>query len=57
MTFEEMKAIALEVVAALRAAGFDSPELLEDELKPGDPLPIAFNSKGGDELVLALDVL
>jgi hypothetical protein len=57
MTFEEMKEIANEVVAALRAAGFGSPELLESDLTPGEPLPIAFVSKGGDELVLALDVL
>lgn len=58
MTFDEMKDHANRVVEALRKGdGITDVELLEEDLTPGQPLPIAFVAHDGAELVVALDVL
>lgn len=56
MTYEQMLEIAEEAVEALRKAGFDNPEVLKDDVKPGDPIPIVFG-KDGMDFSLVLDVL
>lgn len=56
MTYEEMLALAEQIATKLREAGFENPEVLKEDAKPGDPIPIAFSHDGGD-FSLALDVL
>lgn len=57
-TLEEMKEYAGEVAQAInKSEKFNDAELLEDSITPGGPLPIAFNSTDGDDLVVELNVL
>lgn len=56
MTYEQMLELAERVVQALRAAGFDNPEVLKEDATPGEAIPISFGHDGGD-FALDLDVL
>jgi hypothetical protein len=56
MTFEQMLNYAERIAVDLTNAGYGPAEVLKEDAKPGDPIPIAIVIDG-DEFVLALDVL
>lgn len=56
MTFEEMLVYAERIAVDLTNAGYGACEVLKEDAKPGEPIPIALQIDGED-FVLGLDVL
>lgn len=56
MTYEEMLAFAERIAVDLTNAGYGNAEVLKDEARPGDPIPIGLEIDG-EPFILELNVM
>ena len=58
MTFEEMQEKANQVAETLNSSpAFSEAEVVTDDIKPGDPIPIAFTDTEGNQFGAKLDLI